>query len=166
MEATEVLNDGVDILDQAPTDVANAEANGGTAPKRKRAKQGKRDVITFVLPKELLELVKNQATAVNKSTAEWARELVAEQFNFTLPPMSHGGGGGKRRYASKEEAKAAKQAKAAERNKLINALLEKARTGEIDLSALGINIPVPAARAPRVGDNSEAPAVEQEAVAV
>lgn len=142
----EIVNDGVDILNGVGV---NGADGGASATKPARKKQARRDQIMFVVPAELLALVKARAAESeggSKSMAEYVRELVAKEFNFVLPPMQKGGGGFKR-YGSKEEADAAKKAKAADRNKLIAALLDKARTGEIDLSALGIDIPVPAARA-------------------
>jgi hypothetical protein len=86
--------------------------------------------IMFGVPSELKRLLDGRAEAEDISVAALVRNLVAREFNYTLPKVTRERA---KKYATEEERTAAQKARMSERNATIKALLEKYRKGEITL---------------------------------
>lgn len=96
------------------------------------AEAKERDTIALVVPSELKDLVEEKAKAQSTTVAGYVRDLLARDFNYTIPLDF----GTRQKYGSDEERKAAQKAKSAKRNEIMKMLMKKFRAGEIDLDSL------------------------------
>lgn len=86
--------------------------------------------IMFTVPNELKDLIESKAKEEGKSVSGLMRELVADEFDFTLPDIIRTRVS---KYATPEERKAAQAAKAKQKNALVAKLLELYKSGAIEL---------------------------------
>lgn len=93
-----------------------------------------RKAIVFTAPLALYELISRKAEEEELSVPAWVRQFVAEEFDYDLPAIQI-----RRKYATPEEAAAARKETAAKRNKLQSLLFKALSEGRINLAALGLS---------------------------
>lgn len=91
-----------------------------------------RQSIMVSVPVEFHGLLAQKAEAEGKTLAGFVRDMLASEFNYTLPPVTRQRA---RKYASEEERKAAQAENQRQRNALAKRLIEAYRKGEIKLDA-------------------------------
>jgi hypothetical protein len=92
--------------------------------------------IMVAMPQGLKDKIVSTAESKNLSAAAWVRQLLADRFEYVLPPMAQRGP--KRVYLNEDEKKAAQKAAQDKRNALMRALLAKYNAGEIDIPGLEV----------------------------
>lgn len=93
-----------DTETQVNENAAAGEAPAAEAPKAKRAKkqQKERTGMYVPTPPVLRDKITEEATAAGKTPRAFVRDLLAERWNLTLPPVVS-----RQKYANDEEKKAA-----------------------------------------------------------
>lgn len=108
--------------------MAQATATNGT--EQDRADLNERTHLVITIPLGLKIALDKRAADSQISTSAMVRNMVAQEFDYTLPDSTRTRA---RKYATEEERQAALKQRRDERNNLFKALLAKYKAGEIEL---------------------------------